>query len=231
VKDLSNSEIHKIRKITKKAGLEVVSIASPLFKCDILNKADVKEHFTFLPRLIEISKFFDAKVLRGFAFWKNKTSNYLNLIIDYLSEAAEICEAEGVILGLENEHDTFVKTGEEAENIFKLTHSKSLLSVWDPGNAFCAGEIPYPNGYFHVRDYMIHMHIKDVKFMKKTGEFKYVSVGNGNINYFNHLKALIDDKYDGCLSIETHFQIQGNGEKSTRKTFAKINEIIRNLNV
>ena len=53
-------------------------------------------------------------------------------------------EREGVILGLENEHACFIGTGAEAGRIAGAINSPHLKIVWDPGNAYFAGETPYP---------------------------------------------------------------------------------------
>jgi len=232
VKDLTDDEVKRIRRIVESAGLEVVCIASPLFKCDITKEDEVKEHLGFLRRVVEITKLFDAEIVRGFAFWSvEKPDQYWNRVIERLREAAEICEDEGVILALENEPATFVGTGSEAKNVLEAVGSKSLRLVWDPGNAFCAGEVPYPDGYLQVRDYMVHMHLKDGVRDGETGKVRFVAVGSGEIAYEEQFKALIEDGYNGCVSIETHYRIGNSGEESTRETYAGLREVLKRLNL
>lgn len=230
VKDLTNIEVRKIKNMVKRAGLEVVCVASPFFKCNITNEADVKEHLGFLPRVIEITKLFDAKIVRGFAFWSAQNPNqYWSSIISKLREAADLCREEDMVLALENENATFVGTGKESKKAIEEVGSKSLRLVWDPGNAFCAGEVPYPDGYLQARDYMVHVHLKDAVREKNTGKIRFVAVGSGEIDYKGQFKALADDKYSGCVSIETHYSIQDDGEKSTRETYAGLNKILNDL--
>jgi len=230
VKDLTDVEVLKIKNIAKRAGLRVVCVASPFFKCSITGPAEVKEHMGFLPRVIEITKLLDAELVRGFAFWSMKdTSKYWSPMIGKLREAADLCCEEGVVLALENEYSTIVGTGKESRRAVEEVGSKSLRLVWDPGNAFCAGEVPYPDGYVEARDYMVHMHVKDGVRDKSTGEVRFVAVGSGEIDYAGQFKALADDGYDGCVSIETHYRIQGDGEKSTRQLHAGLKKIMGDL--
>jgi len=232
IKDLTDREVGEIRKVARSAGLEVICIASPLFKCDVTSEREVGEHVRFLPRLIEITKLFDAMILRGFAFWSTgKAELYWNKIVERLREAAEMCQSEGIVLALENEPATFVGTGREAKTAVEAVASKGLRLVWDPGNAFCAGEVPYPNGYLEARSYMIHMHLKDAVRHKDSGETRFVAVGSGEIDYDGQFKALLKDGYNGCVSIETHYLIQGDGEKSTKETYTGLKRLLKRLNV
>ena len=230
VKDLTDAEIRSIKKDAKLAGLEVVCIASPFFKCSTTNENEIIEHLGFLPRLAEMTKLFDAELVRGFAFWTAGDSDrYWNTIVDRLAEAADICTSEGVTLVLENEHATFVGTGKEAKAAVEEVDSKSLRLVWDPGNAFCAGETPYPAGYVQARDYMVHMHLKDAVRDKDTGKVRFVAVGSGEIDYEGQFAALIEDGYSGCVSIETHYSIRGDREAATRETHAGLARILKKL--
>ncbi len=232
IKDLTDQEAREIKKVAQSASLEVICIASPLFKCNVTNEGEVSEHIRFLPRLIKITKLFDAEILRGFAFWSTgKTDLYWNRIVEKLREAADTCQNEGIVLALENEPATFVGTGREAKTVVEAVNSKSLRLVWDPGNAFCAGEVPYPDGYLQARSYMIHMHLKDAARQKDSGETRFVAVGSGEIDYEGQFKALLKDSYNGCVSIETHYLIKGDGEKSTKQTHDGLKRLLRQLNV
>jgi len=232
VKDLTDLDIRRIRRKARSAGLEVICIASPFFKCNITDKDDVSEHLAFLPRAAEIAKQLDAEIVRGFAFWSaGNLSQYRNTVIEKLAEAADICRSEGVVLALENEHDTFIGTGKEARAAVEAVDSKNLRLVWDPGNAICAGEVPYPDGYLQARDYMVYMHLKDAVHDKGTGKTRFVAVGSGEIDYEGQFKALNRNGYSGCVSIETHYRIQDDGEKSTRETHAGLRTVLERLSL
>ena len=232
VKDLTDPDIQRIKKTAKSAGLGVVCIASPFFKCSITDKDEVSEHLGFLPRVVEIAKQFDAEIVRGFAFWSaGNLGQYWTAVVERLAEAADICKSEGVILALENEPATFVGTGREARAAVEAVGSKSLRLVWDPGNAFCAGEVPYPDGYLQARDYMVHMHLKDAVRYKHSGKVRFVAVGAGEIDYEGQFEALIEHGYSGCVSIETHYRIHDDGEKSTRESHAGLESVLKRLNL
>jgi len=232
VKDLADSDLRRIRRLAKNSGLEIACIASPFFKCHLTIETEVMEHLRFLNRLIEITKFFDAELLRGFAFWtvQNK-DEYWDDVIELLKEPVDRCRSEGVIYALENEAATFVATGADAEKVVKSIRSRGLGVTWDPGNAYCAGEKPYPDGYLKIKDYMVHMHVKDAVKDERSGKYRFVAVGSGEIDYRGHLEALVRDGFDGCLSIETHYRLPNDGEASTRETVEGLRRILTELGV
>ncbi len=232
VKDLKNVEVRKVKRLLQAADLDVACIASPFFKCHLASNQEVQEHLQFLPRLIEIAQALDTDLVRVFAFWTvGSLDQHWNEIVERLREAVEIAEAEGAILALENEHTTYLGKGCEVRRAVEEVGSGSLRVVWDPGNAFCAGEVPYPDGYREARDYMVHMHVKDALLDPETGKPRFVRVGTGEINYDGQFKALLDDRYEGCVSIETHYQLPNDGERSTRETVEGVKEILRKLGV
>lgn len=232
VKDLTDGDIRRIRRILRVADLEVVCIASPFFKCSIANEEEIREHFRLLRRVVEIAKLFDTELVRAFAFWKvGSLDRFWGEIVEKLCEAVDLCRSEAVTLALENEHATFVGTGHEARRVVEAVGSENLRVTWDPGNAFCAGEPPYPDGYREIRDHMVHMHVKDAVLDTRVGKHRFVAVGAGEIDYEGQLKALLDDGYEGCISIETHYRLPNDGEKSTRETFGGISRILGKLGV
>ncbi|MBM4401227.1 MAG: TIM barrel protein, partial [Crenarchaeota archaeon] len=230
IKDFTDADLRRVKRIAQSAGLEVVCVSPPLFKCKIDDEQAIKEHLRFLRRIAEIAKFFDTELVRGFTFWSKGTVNqYWDIILEKMNEALDICRSEGVIFALENEHATFTGTGREASELAKTVDSQSFSLLWDPGNAFCAGEKPYPDGYLCVRDRVVHVHIKDAVLDPAMAKNRFVAVGKGEIDYRGQLKALVEDGYSGCVSIETHYKVSGDGEKSTRETCQGIVEILREL--
>jgi sugar phosphate isomerase/epimerase len=71
--------------------------------------------------------------------------------------------------------------------------------------------------------------LKDAVCDRKSGKNRYVAVGSGEIDYEGQFKALVNDRYDGCVSIETHYLIQGDGEKSTRETYQGLQNILNRI--
>jgi sugar phosphate isomerase/epimerase len=78
-----------------------------------------------------------------------------------------------------------------------------LLVNWDPGNAYHAGDSPYPGGYEAVRPFVAHVHFKDVS-REAAGGYRYAV--EGDIDWAGQIAALKRDGYAGYISVESHMQ-------------------------
>ena len=74
---------------------------------------------------------------------------------------------------------------------------------WDPGNAFMAGDTPYPDGYGAVQPWVRHVHFKDAE-VDSQGQHRYVQ--HGQIDWAGQIQALARDDYEGYISVETHLR-------------------------
>jgi sugar phosphate isomerase/epimerase len=63
------------------------------------------------------------------------------------------------------------------------------------------------------------MHIKDARTNEHTGRLEWMPVGGGSIDFKRQLDALRKEKYDGTISLETHYRRpDGNKIESTRES-------------
>jgi sugar phosphate isomerase/epimerase len=124
-------------------------------------------------------------------------------VIDTLGEAAERTANAGMILAMETEEGYWADTGERTRQVVEQVHHPALRVNWDPGNAYCAGETPFPTGYAALRGRIQHVHFKDARHLLDGGtEF----VPSGEIDWQGQIQALVQDEYDGYISIETHLR-------------------------
>ena len=163
IMDLSGEELEWARQIVSELGFKVISIASPLLKCVLPNSPEVdqrfqqdvfaaKYSFEDQPKLAErafaIAKRFDAKIVRVFSFWRTvQPGKCLDAVVKALSELAESAAKHDLIIGLENEHACNIATASETARVLEVVKHPSLMVVWDPANAYVAGEDPFPRGY------------------------------------------------------------------------------------
>lgn len=157
-----------------------------------------------LPATISLAKKLDVPNILIFSFNKPDESrgDCPQLVIDYLKKAARMAEAAGITLILENEHICWGDTAKNTRKIIEKVGSKNLKLNWDPGNAYFAHEVPYPDGYETIKDLIGHVHMKDAVTDRKSGAMQYVVAGE--IDWESQLAALREDGYQGYLSIETH---------------------------
>ncbi|MBT5876535.1 MAG: sugar phosphate isomerase/epimerase [Candidatus Latescibacteria bacterium] len=205
---LTEGDIARLRDGVGEAGLKVFGIAAPFFKCDIRSDADFDEHLDILRRCINLAQALDTNLIRVFAFWRQDPfEDYLDQIVERYQEPIRIAEAEGIILGVENEHSTMVGTGRDTRTLVNRLDSPAVKVIWDPCNEFhdSRGDVPFPAGYNHVKDVLAHVHIKDAVLQPDEGAI-CVPMGDGEIDFKGQFQALAADGYSGCISLETHWR-------------------------
>jgi sugar phosphate isomerase/epimerase len=244
-KNLMNSpkeDLDRARDLLAKHAIQVSEIGSPLFKWNCPQmpaKADEKRDtfsasFTeqdaekLLDQSFELARFFGTRMVRIFTYWRvedpGKAYPYVR---DRMAKAAEVAAKAKIILNVENEHSCNVGTGKELGRLLKEVNSPSLRGVWDPGNATMLGEVPYPDGYQAVKGLFPHMHVKDSRKNAETGKLEWAPVGGGTIDFKGQFQALHRDRYQGTMSLETHYKRpDGNKVESTRESLEGLFKVL-----
>lgn len=236
--EISPSELKKAKELIKKNDLKVSVIASPLFKCHLVEKETKKpagdtflaqdksysEHLKDLEHFFELAKMFNTNIVRVFSFWRegDLSEEILEEILQRFQVPIEKAEKENIILALENEHTCFIGNGKEAQRFLARVSSKNVGLIWDLGNAYFAREVPYPDGYELVKDRIVHVHVKDAG-KDRRGRPIWLPVGKGDIDFKGQFEALNEVGFSGILSLETHYVPEsGSKEEGTRESFSGI---------
>jgi sugar phosphate isomerase/epimerase len=167
----------------------------------------LEQQMTMLRRCIEIAHNLDVPFLRVFSFWRKEllTPELEARIVAAFEEPVEMAAREGMTLLLENEHACYIGTGAEAARVAQAVNSPHFKLVWDPGNAFGAGETPYPVGYEAVKPWRAHIHVKDARIVESPPhgpQPKWCVVGEGEIDFPPVFAALRQIRYSGLVSVE-----------------------------
>jgi sugar phosphate isomerase/epimerase len=224
----------------KRSGMAVVCIDTPFYKCDLeaatvvsgsthgAAERTLDDQMQLLQRSIDLCKRYDAPYIRIFSFWKRGalTPDVEDRIADLLVRPAEIAQRAGVTLLLENEHACYLGTGKETARVVEKVGSPALKMIWDPGNAFMAGEQPFPSGYEAAISHIAHIHIKDAR-LGAEGKLEWTVVGEGEIDYNGQFRALKASGYTGVLALETHYRRpDGNQELGSRQCLEGMQRLI-----
>jgi len=221
VVDLSDSEVASITAAATAREMEIVSVASPLLKCvlpdapaiDTRFQQDVfGSPFTFddQPRLtgrvFEIARLTGARIVRVFSYWRTiDPPRCEERIVVALHALAEHASTRGVTIGVENEYACNIGTASESARLLNCLHHRHLQLIWDPANAFILGDTPFPDGYQLLpRDRILHVHVKDCVI--RNGSAVWGPVGEMGIDWAGQIAALKQDRYQGWLSLETHWK-------------------------
>ena len=224
IADLSREQVSRAKDALQERGMTAIGLATPFYKCDLTEEAadepagplhlaaplGLEQQMELLKRCIELAHEFETPLLRVFTFWRKQalTPELEERIVDAFDDPVNLAAQHGVTLTLENEHSCFIGTGAETARILSEFQSQNFRACWDPGNAFAAGETPFPGGYEEVKPYIAHVHIKDARIVQ-TAEHgpqpQWCIVGEGEIDWRGQIEALRRDDYKGWLSLETHF--------------------------
>ena len=176
VMKLTMAEIQKLRHLEDEYGLNVASIASPIGKVKLLDKADGTKN-VYVPfkqylgkdvaRACELAHAFETKLIRGFSFYPPKGAKpeaYLEEAADRLGQIAEACHRSDLTFGLEVEANLVGQTGRLLAEIHRRVNHPALMLVFDAANLTVQGystaevyrewEAMKPGlGWVHIKDY------------------------------------------------------------------------------
>ena len=232
IADASLDYWQRAKKELDARGMSVVGIASPFYKCaqpgiepegpvGPLHSASARglgDQIAVLERSIAAAEFFGTSLVRTFSFWKHGplTPTQEEMIVDAYAEPASMAERAGMVLGIENEHACCLGTGAQTARVLAEIGSPAVRAIWDPGNAFMDGEHPFPTGYEAIKEFIVHVHVKDAVVPAGGASPVWTVVGQGEIDYAGQFAALQKDGYAGWLSLETHYSGHPTKEASSR---------------
>ena len=220
IMDLTDSELDPVLNLTSERGFQIISIASPLLKCVLPGAPPVdgrfqqdifasKHTFEDQPRLTEhafdVATRLGAKIVRVFSYWRTiDPDKCFDAVVSSLTDLAEKAAKRDLIIGLENEHACNIGTAAETARVLERAKHPNLKVVWDPANAYVAGEKPFPGGYRLLPpDRIVHVHAKDCEVFDHKPEWG--PLGTRAIDWKGQIAALLADGYKGYISLETHW--------------------------
>jgi L-ribulose-5-phosphate 3-epimerase len=243
VTEFSADDVKRAKELLAKHTMKVSVLDSAYFKTPLPGteskfadakadplQSDFAQQNGILERAIARAKDFGTDKVRIFSFLRvPEPKTVFDRVAKELERTAGIAQREGVRVVLENEFTCNVVTGEESAAALKAVKSPALGLNWDPGNAYDAGETPFPNGYQALdKTRMWHMHLKDAAPGAKPGESKWMPIGSGKIDFVGQFRALIQNGYDGTMSLETHYlNAAKNKEQSSRESMEGLLKVIQ----
>lgn len=242
--DLAPDQIQRMRQAADRAGIRILSVSSPVFKCTHPEGGAIDHRFEqdafhaahqfadqprILARSLEVALALGASIVRVFSFWRTMEPQRLfGSIIETLAGAIDQAAPHGLFIGLENEHACNISTAAEAAPVLRTLTARNFGLVWDPGNSYMAGEIPYPAGYSLLPvSRILHVHAKDGVLNATRDRVLWGLFGDGEIPWKAQLAALAKDGYRGAVSLETHWGgPEGRKEEGSRLCAARLKEMV-----
>lgn len=244
VHDLSDDELERAKSIVDEHGLKTHLVCGMFFRPVSLGNVTlatmeshpaIVEHMDRLERFIEIAHKFDAPNIRTFGFTRDVgggnpsprsadgggiSDEILAMIAKGMQMACKRLQAEGLTLALENARSLYANTGGNMRRVLDAAGMPNLKIIWDPANAFVAGEDP-AEGYRQIKGHIVDVHCKDARVAdEETGLTAWARIGDGGTDWAKQIDLLLDEPVDN-YTIETHWKKDGQDRaENTRQTFA-----------
>ena len=214
------AKIKHARTLLDDSGIRLAILDTGFFKVPLPDSASddgaraLKKQWDLLERAFERADVFGTSLIRTFAFTyphggQPDPAAYPR-IFELVAESAERARRAGFRLAVENVAGSYVETAAHCAGLLAKVRSPALGLTWDPNNAARAGDDePFPAGYESLDSSRIwHVHFRDYRH-KADGEVEWCGVGDGEFDHVGQLKALLNDGYDGVVSLETHYTLGG----------------------
>ena len=253
VHELTDTELDRAQRLIAENGLRTHLVCGMFFRpfpladlsLDEMEKHPrFQEHMERLERFITIAHKFQAPNIRTFGFTRDvgggnpsprsadgggMDEETLAKIAKGIRSACQRLQDEGLVLALENARSLYANTGGNMRRVLDAVQMPNLKIIWDPANAFVAGEDPAA-GYQQVKGHIVDIHCKDAVVLDEgTGLTAWARIGAGGTDWHAHLTLLQNEPVD-TYTVETHWQANGQDKAAnTRQTFASLKDLIADL--
>lgn len=251
--ELTDEEIDRVKQLLDQYELRAHLVCGMLFRpfslADVALEAmedhpRFKEHLWLLERFIKMAKSWNAPYIRTFGFTRDiggtnpspRSSDgggipdeTLAKIAKGLRIASERVASENLTLALENARSLYANTGGNMRRVLDAVQHPNLKIIWDPANAFVAGEDPVA-GFEAVKGQIVDVHCKDAVVRDETtGLTAWACIGAGGTNWHKQLELLVEEPVN-VLTIETHWHPEGQERaENTRQTFSGLKQILEHV--
>lgn len=248
--ELTDAELDQAKAILDHHGLRTHLICGMFFRPFSLGDVDLAtmtdherfhEHMDRLTRFIKMAHHFGAPYIRTFGFTRDVGGDNpsprspdgggmdeatLAKIAKGIQIACDRLQPEGLTLALENARSLYANTGGNMRRVLDAVDRPNLKIIWDPANAFVAGEDP-ADGLAQVRGHIVDVHCKDATVQDPaTGLTAWARIGAGGTDWPTQLRLLADEPVN-AYTIETHWRPPNSDRAdNTAQTFESLKALI-----
>lgn len=196
----SEKNIIASRKLVEDHGLKIVGLGSSA-AMHLSAGVERNKNLEEAKRFIDLAQQLDCPYVRVFPnnFPKDKDKNAtIDLIADGLLKLGDYAKESKVKVLLES-HGSVVHSN-DLKTILSSSKHSHVGMVWDIVNMWSVtGESP-ASVYDMLKDYIRHVHIKDMKLV--DGNINYTFLGKGETPIFEAIDILDKNGYNGYYSFE-----------------------------
>ena len=210
----SSGEVEPLQRALNKEETQIFCLATDIFRCWFDSDVAFQEHLDCLEACLRLAEIIRSHavtpVIRCYSFMRSgEIEDHWPDLLERFRMVAEIAANYRIVVGIQNDAQTFLGTGREVARLVEDIGSGYLKAVWDP----CASvfdvdrpEIPYPDGYHCLQQHTVHVLLRDVDRRKFFGSFREVEFGEGLIDHRRQVASLMSDHYQGAVSLATNWR-------------------------
>ena len=246
VGDHDAGQVARMKTLLKQHDMEVSCISRhnfgglPVLQTEIGDPV-FEDHVSGLRRCIALAKTLGTNIVRIMSCKKEMilfgyngaedwivTAGAWDKLVKLMAVPVQIAKEEGVTLVVETGNNAMITSGFLARKLIDELGSAHLKLLWDIPNTMYCTDIPFPDAYNEIRDYIGHIHIKDAKADIARATVGFYPLGEGDVGpYLKPIaNALKRDRYAGAISYESVYRPEGGTfEDGFRASVAKFVEI------
>ncbi|MFQ5753851.1 MAG: sugar phosphate isomerase/epimerase family protein, partial [bacterium] len=224
--DQTAEEIEKIKELVTKYNVKVSCITRhnfvglPVMTTELEDEA-YQKHMQALKRCIKIAKAFGTDLVRVMSCRKEMiifgyngaekwvaSSGAWEKLLKLMEAPVNLAEEEGITLAVETGNNAMVTSGWLGKKLIDDLGTKHLKIIWDIPNTLYCTDVPYPDAYEEIKDYIGHIHIKDCKANIAHATVRFCRLGEGDMApYLEGIAAALKkDRYPGVVSLESVYR-------------------------
>lgn len=246
VGDHDADQISRMKTLLDQHDMEVSCISRhifgglPVLQTEV-GDAAFEEHVSGLRRCIALAKTLGTNIVRIMGYKKEMilfgyngaedwivTAGAWDKLVKLMAIPVQIAEEEGVTLVVETGNNAMITSGFLARKLIDELGNSHLKLLWDIPNTMYCTDVPFPDAYNEIRDYIGHIHIKDAKADIARATVGFYPLGEGDVApYLKPIaNALKSDGYAGAISYESVYRPDGGTfEDGFRASVAKFVEV------
>ncbi len=239
--DTPMSRVKQIRTLLDDNEIDLVAIGSYLGGFSTKSDMECQREFEQLEKYLDIMQVLKCNMIRvspggpnGFLAHKYHYEKSLY----WMAKCADLAKKYNVRLVMEIHNGSLIETVDAAKAYVEQLNRDNVGLIHDAGNMYITDTDFGKESVDTLGNKIFHVHVKDEirinddslpgAFHSQTiyGDeiFQQKFLGEGAVDHIPLLTALLENKYDGYLSIECH--AAASGEERAKREFVAINKLI-----
>jgi sugar phosphate isomerase/epimerase len=196
--------VEQVNDKCREHGIVVQSIGSPVnkIKYDVMLQGRERER---LRKAIHAANVINVKRIRIFTpeVPQDQHDSMASTMIEWMADQRRLAEDMGVTLIHENDGQYWGAYPKNAKRLFEELGSDSFKACFDFANTVLIGYKPLDDWFPWLLPYLDTIHVKDAK------DGKVVAPGEGDGQMVETMRWLIEQGWNGPLTMEPHLQAGG----------------------